>query len=72
MAEPSTPCADGHTWTHQYGDDWTPEVGTRCDCGKKQWGIPLVQAREHKWEFYANGSFCKLCGSQLGDGRPCR
>jgi hypothetical protein len=34
-------CANGHTWSNQFGDDWTPERGTRCDCGRKQWGIPL-------------------------------
>ena len=65
-------CSDGHIWTHQFGDDWTPEHGAYCDCGKKQWGIPLSQAREHQWEFYANGSFCKRCGAAIGDGRPCQ
>lgn len=66
------PCASGHTWTHQFGDDWTPETGTPCDCGKKKWGIPLVVAREHEWEFYANGSFCRRCGAAIGSGTPCR
>src|SRR6185312_12852280 len=41
------PCSNGHTWTHQWGDDWTPDVGTPCDCGKKKWGIPLTVTREH-------------------------
>jgi len=66
------PCSNGHTWTHQWGDDWTPDVGTPCDCGKKKWGIPLTVTREHQWEFYANGSFCKRCGAQIGSGTPCR
>lgn len=65
-------CENGHTWTHQYGDDWTPETGTLCDCGQKKWGVPVVQAREHEWEFYANGSFCKRCGAAIGSGQPCR
>jgi hypothetical protein len=29
-------------------------------------------AREHQWEFYANGSFCKVCGVAIGSGTPCR
>lgn len=67
-----TKCASGHVWSHQFGDDWTPEHGTPCDCGLKGWGIPLKQAREHEWEFYANGSFCKRCGASIGSGSPCR
>jgi hypothetical protein len=33
-------CHDNsHVWSNsQFGDDWTPEVGTPCDCGKKRWG----------------------------------
>lgn len=67
-----TPCANGHVWSHQFGDDWTPEVGTPCDCTKKQWGIPLTVVREHEWQFYANGSFCRRCGTSIGSGQPCR
>lgn len=66
------PCENYHTWTHNYAEDWTPEVGTPCDCGQKKWGIPLKQVREHQWEFYVNGSFCKLCGAQIGSEAPCR
>jgi hypothetical protein len=67
-----TPCAAGHTWTHQFGEDWTPEHGTPCNCGQKRWGVPLVVAREHEWEFYMNGSFCRRCGAAIGSGTPCR
>lgn len=28
--------------------------------------------REHEWEWYMNGSFCKRCGVQIGSGQPCR
>lgn len=28
--------------------------------------------KEHQWEFYMNGSFCKICGAQIGSGTPCR
>jgi len=66
------PCATGHTWTHEYGEDYKPDVGTPCDCGQKRWGIPLVVAREHEWQWYMNGTFCSRCGAQLGDGRTCR
>lgn len=31
-----------------------------------------IKPKEHQWEFYVNGSFCKICGSQLGSGQPCR
>jgi hypothetical protein len=31
----------------------------------------VSKAREHEWEFYANGSFCKRCGVAIGSGRPC-
>jgi hypothetical protein len=65
------PCRNGHTWTHDYGDDWTPEHGAPCDCGQKRWGIQQ-QVREHEWQFYANGSFCRRCGAAIGSGGPCR
>lgn len=64
------PCADGHTWTSYH--DVTPDHGTPCDCGLKKWGVPLVKVREHEWEFYANGSFCKRCGAAIGSGQACR
>lgn len=32
----------------------------------------LPPKQEHQWEFYANGSFCKLCGAQIGSGVECR
>jgi hypothetical protein len=32
----------------------------------------LVAAPQHQWEFYANGSFCRRCGAQIGSGTPCR
>ena len=66
------PYQNGHTWTHQYGDDWTPEVGMLCDCRLKKWGIPLTVTLEHDWQFYANGTFCRRCGTRIGSGQPCR
>jgi hypothetical protein len=42
-AQKDEPCPNGvHVWSHQFGDDWTPERGTSCDCGKKGWGIPVA------------------------------
>lgn len=32
-------CNNDHVWSHNFGDDWTPEVGTPCDCKKKRWGV---------------------------------
>lgn len=29
-------------------------------------------ANEHEWQFYANGSFCRKCGSAIGSGAKCR
>ena len=37
--------------------------------------IAIVRAqfpKQHEWEFYANGSFCKKCGTQIGSGYPCK
>jgi hypothetical protein len=27
--------------------------------------------KQHDWLFYANGTFCRRCGVQLGSGQPC-
>lgn len=35
-------------------------------------GEPKPKAPEHDWQFYANGSFCRKCGAQIGSGSPCR
>ena len=32
------PCANGHVWENDFGDDWTPDVGTPCVCGERRWG----------------------------------
>jgi len=32
----------------------------------------VLKEKQHEWEFYMNGSFCKKCGTQLGSGQPCR
>ena len=63
-------CADKHTWTMTF--DGEPERGTLCDCGTKQWGVPLKMVHEHDWQFYANGTFCCRCGTQIGSGYACR
>lgn len=31
----------------------------------------LELAKQHDWQFYANGSFCRKCGAGIGDGREC-
>ena len=28
--------------------------------------------KQHRWEFYMNGSFCKDCGAQIGSGVSCK
>lgn len=66
------PCEDGHTWTHNFGEDWIPEQGMPCDCGKKKWGIPEYVTREHEWQWYMNGTFCRRCNAPIGDARPCK
>lgn len=33
-------------------------------------GVP--DEPQHDWQFYANGSFCRKCGTQIGSGYPCR
>jgi hypothetical protein len=31
------PCASGHEWSNDYGNDWKPDPGTPCDCGARRW-----------------------------------
>ena len=31
-----------------------------------------TKEKKHQWEFYANGSFCKICGAAIGSGQSCR
>jgi hypothetical protein len=31
------PCSNGHVWFNQFGDDYTPDPGTRCECGETTW-----------------------------------
>jgi site-specific DNA-methyltransferase (adenine-specific) len=38
LREIARPCAAGHEWSNNYGDDWKPEPGTPCDCGARRWG----------------------------------
>lgn len=45
----AAPCANGHEWSNQFGDDWTPERGALCDCRRKRWGIA--------------GVICRTCGN---------
>lgn len=28
--------------------------------------------KEHNWMFYANGTFCTRCGTQIGSGYDCK
>jgi len=49
------------------------DQGTRIWIHKKLIEILLQpDEKQHEWEFYMNGSFCKKCGTQLGSGQPCR
>jgi hypothetical protein len=44
MSDPDAPaqCHDGvHEWSNQFGDDWTPDKGTLCDCRQRRWGIDV-------------------------------
>jgi hypothetical protein len=53
-----------------YGD-WDDNV--RKEVKDKLIGIlNEPESKQHKWEFYMNGSFCKDCGAQIGSGKPCR
>jgi hypothetical protein len=36
------------------------------------WVTNLIAKPEHQWEFYANGTFCKRCGAQIGSGVDCK
>ncbi len=63
-------CVGAHRWTSDTDEE--PKLGDPCDCGLKKWGVPLRTVREHEWEFYANGSFCRRCGAAIGSGAVCR
>lgn len=43
MTESAKPCENGHTWSNQFGDDWTPDYGVACDCGLKKWGVRTMR-----------------------------
>jgi hypothetical protein len=60
------PCANGHVWSNDYGDDWTPENDARCDCGKKGWGERVREIRLHTPEFdnHHNALLCPYCNPQ--------
>lgn len=30
------------------------------------------EPKQHRWEFYMNGSFCRDCGAAIGSGVPCK
>ena len=64
------PCEDGHVWTLYH--DYEPEKGAPCDCGLKKWGVPLTVVREHEWQWYMNGMFCRRCNEPIGTKGPCR
>ena len=32
----------------------------------------IKELSEHKWQFYANGTFCVNCGAAIGSGTPCK
>jgi hypothetical protein len=32
----------------------------------------IEPVKQHDWEWYMNGTFCRRCGIQIGSGRPCR
>ncbi len=65
----SQKCANGHEWSVEVGKSL--DYGSPCDCGEKKYGVPIEKIREHKWQFYANGTFCTRCNAQLGSGYKC-
>lgn len=59
-------CSTGHTWTHEWCDDWEPKRGTLCDCGKKQWGIPLRHTAKCERVTHPNSLHPCSCGVDPG------
>lgn len=39
-----------------------------CDSTKQQ---PNIVKKEHKWEWYMNGTFCTKCNRQIGTNQEC-
>jgi hypothetical protein len=69
----AAPCRNGHVWSNDRGDDWTPENGTPCDCRKKHWGQRGREVREHAPEFdnHHNAFTCPYCrASRPSQGEP--
>jgi len=56
-------------------DEVTEIVADANIAGFNECAVPLAcvePQRQHEWEFYMNGSFCKRCGVAIGSGQPCR
>lgn len=52
--------------------DWSDDLKT--DVHKKliECMISDPPEREHEWVFYANGTFCSVCGASIGSRDECR
>lgn len=65
-------CHSSHEWSNQFGEDWTPDVGTRCDCGQRWWGYPTrVQAEPLRQVEEAFQAVTEAYEQLLGDGVVC-
>ncbi len=74
MPDPSVKCAEGHVWSNQFGDDWTPDYGMLCDCGGKGWGVPPAARPVEEVSPLSGREYCPRCSSgprQLADVDEC-
>ena len=61
-------------WLEENTDfaDWNDELKIVIQKKLIEIMTQVQEEKQHEWEFYMNGSFCKRCGAQLGSGTPCR
>jgi hypothetical protein len=53
--------SEHHEWSNSFGDDWTPERGTPCDCGARVWvdghESPTSSLSEAEYRALTRGDF---------------
>jgi hypothetical protein len=65
----------GADYSYECGCYWFSGNVVACEKHRPHMEVGKVAKREHGWEFYANGSFCKKCGAAIVSsvsGVPCR
>ena len=61
-------------WLSEMTDfgEWDNNLKTEVHKKLIEFMISDPPKREHDWEFYMNGSFCRRCGAAIGSGTECK